>query len=138
MRPATCTNLTTPIGPRRSHRRTAGHRDRCRAAEIPDERGFAPKGELARDLVRRRLTAGLPAKWVTADNAYGQDWNFCHLLEQLDIVYVVAMPESKQMQVPDTELPRLAQSVLQQRDFFFPVRPPLRHQLEDLLRRLLR
>ncbi|MEU9471326.1 hypothetical protein AB0D78_32820 [Streptomyces avermitilis] len=36
-------------------------------------------------------------------------------------------------QVPDTELPRLAQRVLQQQAFPFPVRPPLRHQLEDLL-----
>ncbi|MFJ1975270.1 hypothetical protein ACIO93_42355 [Streptomyces sp. NPDC087903] len=36
-------------------------------------------------------------------------------------------------QVPDTELPQLAQRVLQQQDFPFPVRPPLRHQLEDLL-----
>ncbi|MFI1727548.1 hypothetical protein [Streptomyces sp. NPDC020489] len=36
-------------------------------------------------------------------------------------------------QVPDTELPRLTQRVLQQQDFPFPVRPPLRHQLEDLL-----
>ncbi|MEV6197511.1 hypothetical protein AB0M19_34530 [Streptomyces sp. NPDC051920] len=36
-------------------------------------------------------------------------------------------------QVPDTEVPGLAQRILQQQDFPFPVRPPLRHQLEDLL-----
>jgi SRSO17 transposase len=48
-------------------------RDRCRAAKIPDERGFATKGELARNIVRRCLAAGLPATWVTADEAYGQD-----------------------------------------------------------------
>ncbi|MFF5497830.1 IS701 family transposase [Streptomyces aquilus] len=72
-------------------------RDRCRAAKIPDERGFATKGELARDIVRRCLTAGLPAKWITADEAYGQDWNFRHLLEQLDIGYVVAVPKSQQI-----------------------------------------
>ncbi|MFF4829716.1 hypothetical protein ACFY20_44015 [Streptomyces sp. NPDC001312] len=41
--------------------------------------------------------------------------------------------EQSLQQVPDTELPRLAQRVLQQQDFPFPVRPPLRHQLEDLL-----
>ncbi len=35
-------------------------RDRCRAAKIPDERGFATKGELARDIVRRCLAAGCP------------------------------------------------------------------------------
>jgi len=72
-------------------------RDRCRVAKIPDERGFATKGELARGIVRRCLAAGLPAKWVTADEAYGQDWHFRRLLEQLDIGYVVAVPKSQQI-----------------------------------------
>ncbi|MGW9454348.1 IS701 family transposase [Streptomyces sp. NPDC055632] len=72
-------------------------RDRCRAAKIPDERGFATKGELARDIVRRCLAAGLPAAWVTADEAYGQDWNFRRLLEQFDVGYVVAVPKSQQI-----------------------------------------
>ncbi|WP_256923722.1 IS701 family transposase [Streptomyces sp. 13-12-16] len=72
-------------------------RDRCRAAKIPDERGFAAKGELARNIVRRCLAAGLPATWVTADEAYGQDWRFRRLLEQLDIGYVVAVPKSQQI-----------------------------------------
>ncbi len=72
-------------------------RDRCRAAEIPDERDFATKGELARDIVRRCLAAGLPAKWITADEAYGQDWHFRRLLERLDIGYVVAVPKSRQI-----------------------------------------
>jgi SRSO17 transposase len=70
-------------------------RDRCRAAKIPDERGFATKGELARNIVRRCLAAGLPAAWVTADEAYGQDWHFRRLLEQLDVGYVVAVPKSQ-------------------------------------------
>ncbi|MER6031663.1 IS701 family transposase [Streptomyces sp. NPDC001851] len=72
-------------------------RERCRAAKIPDERGFATKGELARDIVRRCLAAGLPAAWVTADEAYGQDWHFRRLLEQLDVGYVVAVPKSQQI-----------------------------------------
>ncbi|MER7949716.1 IS701 family transposase [Streptomyces sp. NPDC096079] len=72
-------------------------RERCRAEKIPDERRFATKGELARDIVRRRLTAGLPAAWVTADEVYGHDWHFRRLLEQLDIGYVVAVPKSQQI-----------------------------------------
>ncbi|MGA5871949.1 IS701 family transposase [Streptomyces cinereoruber] len=72
-------------------------RDRCRAAKIPDARGFATKGELARDIVRRCVAAGLPAAWVTADEAYGQDWNFRRLLEQLGLGYVVAVPKSQQI-----------------------------------------
>ncbi|OQD57538.1 transposase [Streptomyces phaeoluteigriseus] len=68
-------------------------------AKIPDERGFATKGELARDMVRRCLTADLPARWVTADEAYGQDWHFRRLLEQLDVGYVVAVPKSQQIKL---------------------------------------
>nr|WP_053847008.1 IS701 family transposase [Streptomyces sp. NRRL B-24085] len=72
-------------------------RERCRAAKIPDERAFATKGELARDIMHRCLAAGLPAAWVTADEAYGQDWHFRRLLEQLDVGYVVAVPKSQQI-----------------------------------------
>jgi SRSO17 transposase len=72
-------------------------RERCRAAKIPDERQFATKGELARNIVRRCLATGLPAAWVTADEAYGQDWHFRRLLEQLDVGYVVAVPKSQQI-----------------------------------------
>ncbi len=56
-----------------------------------------PKGELARDIVRRCIAAGLPATWVTADEAYGQDWHFRRLLEQLNVGYVVAVPKSQQI-----------------------------------------
>lgn len=72
-------------------------RDRCRAAKVPDDRGFATKGELAKTLVRRCLAAGLPASWVTADEAYGQDWTFRRMLEQHGIGYVVAVPKSQQI-----------------------------------------
>nr|WP_255253758.1 IS701 family transposase [Streptomyces avermitilis] len=72
-------------------------RERCREAKIPDERTFATKGELARTMVRRCVVADLPAAWVTADEAYGQDWSFRRLLEQLDIGYVLAVPKSQQI-----------------------------------------
>nr|WP_107093118.1 IS701 family transposase [Streptomyces sp. MMG1121] len=72
-------------------------RERCRKAKIPDERTFATKGELARGVVRHCIAAGLPAAWVTADEAYGQDWSFRRLLEQLDVGYVVAVPKSQQI-----------------------------------------
>ncbi|MFG2133179.1 transposase [Streptomyces sp. NPDC048751] len=52
---------------------------------------------MARGLVRRCIAAGLPAAWVTADEAYGQDWSFRRLLEQLDGGYVVAVPRSQQI-----------------------------------------
>ncbi|WP_406137196.1 IS701 family transposase [Streptomyces anulatus] len=71
--------------------------ERCRAAKIPDERGFATKWELAREIVRRCLAAGLLAARVTANEAYGQDWNFRRLLEQLGLGYIVAVPKSQQI-----------------------------------------
>ncbi|WP_051808139.1 IS701 family transposase, partial [Streptomyces sp. NRRL F-2664] len=72
-------------------------RERCRAAKIPDERHFATKGELAKAIVARCLAAGLPADWVTADEAYGQEWKFRRLLEELGVGYVVAVPKSQQV-----------------------------------------
>ncbi|MFI1801115.1 IS701 family transposase [Streptomyces sp. NPDC020379] len=72
-------------------------RERCQAAKVPDDRGFATKGELAKAMVRRCLAAGLPAAWVTADEAYGQDWSFRRLLEQHNLGYVVAVPKSQQI-----------------------------------------
>ncbi|WP_375373351.1 IS701 family transposase, partial [Streptomyces sp. KAI-26] len=72
-------------------------RERCRAAKIPDERQFATKGELAKVIVTRSLAAGLPADWVTADEAYGQEWKFRRLLEELGVGYVVAVPKSQQV-----------------------------------------
>ncbi len=74
-----------------------GDRECCRAAKIPDERGFATKGELAKLIVTRCLAAGLPASWVTADEAYGQEWKFRRLLEELGVGYVVAAPKSQQV-----------------------------------------
>ncbi|GHA71798.1 transposase [Streptomyces olivaceoviridis] len=45
----------------------------------------------------RTLAAGLPASWVTADEAYGQEWKFRRLLKELGVGYVVAVPKSQQV-----------------------------------------
>src|SRR5712671_2650288 len=39
-------------------------RVRCREAGIPDEVGFATKGELAQQMLLRAFAAGIPANWV--------------------------------------------------------------------------
>ncbi|MFE1961533.1 IS701 family transposase [Streptomyces sp. NPDC059479] len=74
-----------------------GDSDRCRAAKIPEERTFATKGELARELVRRALASALPIAWVTADSAYGQEWGFRRMLEEAGVGYVLAVPKSQQI-----------------------------------------
>ncbi|MFE4758192.1 transposase [Streptomyces mirabilis] len=71
--------------------------DRCRAACVPQDRGFATKPELARTLVLRALASALPVAWVTADSAYGQNWSFCRMLEEAGVVYVLAVPKSQQI-----------------------------------------
>lgn len=70
-------------------------RDRCREAGIGDETEFATKAVLARGMIERALTAGVPASWVTGDEAYGQDSKFRNWLESRRIGYVVAVPRNQ-------------------------------------------
>jgi SRSO17 transposase len=70
-------------------------RARCRAAAVPDDVLFATKPELARQMLGRALDAGVPAAWVTADEAYGKDHKFRDWLEQRRIGYVVAVPANQ-------------------------------------------
>jgi SRSO17 transposase len=48
-------------------------RARCAAADIGAEVGFATKPQLAQAMIARALEADAPARWVTADEAYGQN-----------------------------------------------------------------
>ncbi|MEU2982747.1 IS701 family transposase, partial [Streptomyces hirsutus] len=79
-------------------------RARCRAAHIPDDRAFATKNDLARDMIRRAHASPLRFRWVTADAAYGQDGRFRRFLEDdLKLHYVVAVPKSQQVHGPRIE-----------------------------------
>src|SRR5271169_6453160 len=68
-----------------------GDRDRCREAGVPDDVQFATKPALALAMLGRALDAGVPAAWVTADEAYGKDRKFRDWLERRRISYVVAV-----------------------------------------------
>jgi SRSO17 transposase len=70
-------------------------RDRCREAGVPDSVQFATQPELARQLLGRALDAGVPAAWVTADEAYGRDGKFRDWLEQRRTGYVVAVASNQ-------------------------------------------
>jgi SRSO17 transposase len=66
----------------------AARRDEAR---VPRGVRFATKLVLARRMVERALAAGVPAKWVTADAAYGSDSGFRSALEGLGLGYVVGV-----------------------------------------------
>jgi SRSO17 transposase len=72
-----------------------GDRARCAEAGVPGDRGFATKPALACAMLGRALEAGVPARWATADEAYGQDHKFRLFLEQHRLGYVVAVPKSQ-------------------------------------------
>jgi SRSO17 transposase len=65
-------------------------RDRCRAAGIPDEIGFATKSEMAREMLAQAFTAGVPTAWVAMDEVYWQSRPLRVWLEEIDQPYVVA------------------------------------------------
>jgi SRSO17 transposase len=68
-------------------------RVRCREAGIPDEVGFATKGELAQRMLARAFAAGVAAKWVVGDTVYGYD-EMRSWLESQRRNYVLAVPET--------------------------------------------
>ena len=68
-------------------------RERCRAAGVPDEVGFATKPRLAEHMIDRILP-DLPAGrvWAAADEVYGRDGAFRAFLEERRIPYAVVVP----------------------------------------------
>lgn len=75
-------------------------RDRCRAAGIPDEVGFATKVQIAEQMLARTFAAGIRAGWVTMDEAYGQSKHLRVWLESHDQAYVVATRRNDDMIAP--------------------------------------
>lgn len=65
--------------------------DRCTAAGIPAEAGFATKPRLATRMIARALEAGVPAEWVTGDEVYGNDPGLRTELESRGMGYVLAV-----------------------------------------------
>jgi SRSO17 transposase len=68
-----------------------GDRERCRAAGIPDDAGFATKPQLAQAMLARAVEAGVPFAWFTADEVYGQAPYLREWLEDHDVFYVLAI-----------------------------------------------
>lgn len=67
--------------------------NRCQAAGIPKEVKFATKLQLGRRMLERAFAAGIPAKWVSGDTVYGNDWRLRSWLDERRQAYVLAVSE---------------------------------------------
>ena len=65
-------------------------RERCTLAGIPDDRAFATKPALARQMLQRAFDAGVALAYVTGDSVYGDDYALRTWLEERQQPYVLA------------------------------------------------
>ena len=68
-----------------------GDRRRCEQAGVPDDVAFATRSELADDMLTAAVTALVPARWVAADEAYGNNTSLRARLRELRLGYVLAV-----------------------------------------------
>ena len=68
---------------------------------VPDDLRFAPKTEIARDLISAALDAGVPCRWVLADALYGSDSRLRRMLEGRGQPYVLAVRSNYQLRFLD-------------------------------------
>ena len=83
----------------------AGRRQRCR---VPEAVSFQTKPQLALNLLRALVASGsLPARWVTCDEAYGQDPAFLDGVAELGLGYCAEVPHSTRVwtERPATAVP---------------------------------
>jgi SRSO17 transposase len=69
--------------------------ERRAEAGVPEAVAFRTKPQLALEMIERALDAGLPARWVVADEVYGSDGKFRRALEAGDQGYVLAVKSNE-------------------------------------------
>ncbi|MBA2441758.1 MAG: IS701 family transposase [Rubrobacter sp.] len=70
-------------------------RPRLWEAGVPEEVGFATKGELAKEMLWRAFEVEVPARWVVGDTVYGMSRGLRGWLEQRGCPYVMAVTATK-------------------------------------------
>ncbi len=83
----------------------AADAERRQEAGVPPEVAFATKPQLARRMLERAYTAGVPAAWVTADSVYGGDFTLRKELTERKQRYVVAVSSTQYLWVWDNGVP---------------------------------
>jgi SRSO17 transposase len=81
------------------------------AAGIPERVQFATKIALARRMLTRATTAGVPAGWATADEFYGGDRALHRDLQTRGMGYVLAVAKSHRVTTSPAEGPQRADQV---------------------------
>ncbi|WP_035957680.1 IS701 family transposase [Parafrankia sp. EUN1f] len=71
--------------------------ERRRAAGVPDDLVFQTKPALARRLVATALDAGVPGRWATGDEVYGNDPALRATLARRELGYVLAVAKTHQI-----------------------------------------
>ena len=69
-------------------------RNRCRAANIPDELTHQPKWRIALDMLEHAWSNGIRFAWLTFDEGYGCKARFLETLQRLGQTYVAEVPKS--------------------------------------------
>jgi SRSO17 transposase len=69
----------------------ASDKERRQRAGVPDEVGMRTKPQLAKEMLRRALDAGVKAGWVVADSVYGDSRGLGMFLEEREQPYVLAL-----------------------------------------------
>ncbi len=73
----------------------AKDRERRKEAAVPEDVEFATKPQLAMKMLERALEAGVPHKWVTADEVYGGDRRLRMWLEEQEQAFVLAVASNE-------------------------------------------
>lgn len=84
----------------------AADAERRNEAGVPEEVAFATKPQIARRMLERAFTAGVPAAWVTADSVYGGDFTLRKEVTQRNQRYVVAVSSTQFLWVSENGVPR--------------------------------
>lgn len=74
---------------------------RCEAVGVPKDLVFRTKPQIALDLIDRTQGDGVPLKWITADEGYGQVPEFLNGVAARHLVYVVEVPRHMQGWTPN-------------------------------------
>lgn len=72
-------------------------KDRRTKARVPDDIGFVPKIEIARDMIAAALDEQTPCRWVLADPPYGGGYRLRRMLEERRQPYVLAVRSSQDL-----------------------------------------